>query len=234
VARALQHGYSVRAFSRSADRISIDDANLETISGDALRRDDVERALDQVDVAIQALGVATGPQIVLGGVTLFSESTRLLVSAMEAAGVNRLISVTGFGAGDSRPHLNCIERIPFELLLGRAYDDKDTQEQLIRDSTLDWTIVRPVILTNGPRSGQYEAYIDAGQWRNGLISRADVADFLVRQIDDDGYVGETPVLRNSTRNSLCAMMDRRYPELTCRASVHRKSISVKQPASVPE
>jgi uncharacterized protein YbjT (DUF2867 family) len=80
------------------------------------------------------------------------------------------------------------------LLLGRAYEDKDVQEQIVRRSGLDWTIVRPVILTNGPKTGTYRAMTDARDWRCGFISRADVADFLVRQIDDSSFFGATPVL----------------------------------------
>jgi uncharacterized protein YbjT (DUF2867 family) len=68
----------------------------------------------------------------------------------------------------------------FHLLLGRVYDDKDVQERIVRGSKLDWVIVRPVIL------------IDPRGWTCGFISRADVADFLVKQIDDDAFLHETP------------------------------------------
>ncbi|HIP80646.1 MAG TPA: NAD(P)-dependent oxidoreductase, partial [Kiloniellaceae bacterium] len=140
------------------------------------------------------LGVRAGPQMIFGPITLFSKATRVLVPAMEAAGVKRLISVTGFGAGDSRAAIGCLQRIPFRLLLGQAYDDKTVQEAVIKDSTLDWTIVRPGILTNGRRSGRYRILVKPAQWRNGLIARADVADFLVKQIDDDSLLHKAPVI----------------------------------------
>jgi uncharacterized protein YbjT (DUF2867 family) len=79
-------------------------------------------------------------------------------------------------------------------VLGRAYDDKDVQEQIIRRSGLDWVIVRPVILTNGPKTGTYRTLTEPRDWRCGFISRADVADFMVKQIDDDRFLGKTPVL----------------------------------------
>ncbi|NNE83280.1 MAG: SDR family oxidoreductase [Alphaproteobacteria bacterium] len=194
VKQALSRGYDVRAMARSADQITVDDAHLEKFAGDALNPDDVITALDYVDVVIQALGIAAGPNMVLKPVRLFSQSTEILVNAMENAGVKRLISVTGFGAGDSYARIGCLQRVPFRLLLGRAYDDKDVQERLIRRSNLDWTVARPVILTNGPRTGRYRVLAEPKQWRNGLISRADVADFLVGQIDSDDYIGKTPVL----------------------------------------
>jgi NAD(P)H-binding len=82
----------------------------------------------------------------------------------------------------------------FNLFLRRAYDDKDEQEDLIQDSGLDWVIARPVILTNGSRTCRYRVLVEPRSWRIGFISRADVADFLVKQIDDNAYLGKTPVL----------------------------------------
>jgi len=194
VEQALAGGHEVRAFARNAERIGIASADLEKRRGNAIEPRDVAAALEGIDVVVQALGVDAGPEMVLGPVRLFSESTRVLLAAMKDAGVGRLIAVTGFGAGDSRAQIGCLQGIGFRLFLGRAYDDKDLQEQLIRSSGLDWVIVRPVILTKGSHSGRYRVLVDREQWRNGFISRADVADFIVRQIDDDSYLGRTPVL----------------------------------------
>ena len=194
VKRALACGHSVRALARSANRIRLSDPNLEKCPGNALKREDVQSALGGIDTVIQALGIAAGPEMVLGPVLLFSRSTRLLVPAMEDAGAKRLICVTGFGAGDSRASIGCLQSIPFRIFLGRAYDDKDVQEVLIRESDLDWVIVRPGVLTNGRRTGRYRVLVSPNSWRNGFISRADVADFLIRQIDDDSYLGKTPVI----------------------------------------
>jgi uncharacterized protein YbjT (DUF2867 family) len=80
------------------------------------------------------------------------------------------------------------------LFLGRVYADKDVQERIIRKSRLDWTIVRPTILTNGPRTGAYRVLVDPNDWTSGFISRADVADFLVKQIDDNSLSHRTPAL----------------------------------------
>jgi len=110
--------------------------------------------------------------------------------------VHRLLCVTGFGAGDSRASISCLQRLPFHLVFGRAYDDKSVQERLIKDSGLQWTIARPGVLTSGPRTGRYRILTEAKDWRNGVISRADVADFLVRQIADQTYVRQAPVLVN--------------------------------------
>jgi putative NADH-flavin reductase len=191
---ALRAGHSVRAFARSARRIRIDDPKLEKIPSDALQMDTVRRALTGIDVVIQSLGVSAGPEIILKPTRLFSTATRVLVTAMEEAQVRRLICVTGFGAGDSRGRGGFLYNAAFHLLVGRIYDDKDVQERIVRRSKLDWVIARPVILTNGPKTSAYRALVDPRDWTCGLISRADVADFLVKQIDDDAFRHKTPVL----------------------------------------
>jgi putative NADH-flavin reductase len=147
-----------------------------------------------VDAVIQTLGVSPNPVLIFSGTRLFSEATRIIVDAMEAKAVKRLICVTGLGAGDSRGHGGILYNTILALLLGRVYADKDAQEWIIRRSRLDWTIVRPTVLTTGPRTGAYRVLVDPRDWQSGFISRADVADFLVKQIDDANLVRKMPVL----------------------------------------
>jgi uncharacterized protein YbjT (DUF2867 family) len=182
VREALAGGHRVRAMARSASGIPVDNPSLEKFAGDALDRQSVRQAVEGMDAVIQTLGVTPGPEVIVKPVRLFSEATRLLVPAKEEADVRRLICLTGFGAGDSRNRGNIFYIVAFNLLLRRVYDDKDVQEQIVRNSGLDWVIARPGILTNGPRTGRYQVIVDPRRWRCGFISRADVADFLVRQI----------------------------------------------------
>ena len=192
--QALEAGHDVRALARSATAIAISNPNLEKMRGNALKTEDVEAALVGVDVVIQTLGVGLGE--LFRPVHLFTDATRVLIQAMKSQGIKRLICVTGFGAGDSRASISCLQRLPFQIVFGRAYDDKSLQEKLIKESELDWTIARPGVLTSGPRTGQYQILSEASQWRNGIISRADVAEFLVRQIGDQTYIRKAPVLIN--------------------------------------
>lgn len=192
VRKALANGHHVRAFARSAGTLRLSHDNLEKRSGDALKQTDVDAALDGIDVVVQALGVRS--RDLMQPVTLFSEATRVLLPAMERRGVRRLITVTGFGAGDSQQAISCLQRVPFRLFLGRAYDDKDVQERLIKDSQLDWTIVRPGVLLPGPGSGNFKVLVEPAQWRNGPIQRGDVAQFIVTQLTDDRFVRQAPVL----------------------------------------
>ena len=195
VRAALRADHSVRALARSASNIPIQDANLDKVSGDAVDRDIIRNALQDVDVVIQTLGVDFAPRLIFEGTSLFSQSTRILVDAMKAADVKRLVSVTGLGAGDSRGHGGLLyNAVVFPLLLKRVYDDKDVQEWIIRSSGLDWTIVRPGLLTNRPATGRYRFLTASKDWRFGAISRTDVANFLVRQVDDRALIGTTPLL----------------------------------------
>ena len=164
VKAALEAGHSVRALARTARRIRVEHPKLEKIAGDAFQMATVKRALTGVDVVIQSLGVSAGPEVILKSTRFFSKTTRVLVTAMEEAQVNRLICVTGFGAGDSRGHGGFLYNAAFHLLLGRLYDDKDAQERIVRRSKLDWVIVRPVILTDGPRTNAYRALVNPRRW----------------------------------------------------------------------
>jgi putative NADH-flavin reductase len=195
VKRALGDGHRVRALARSAQTISIDHPNLEKRAGDALNPADVMSAVSGVDAVIQALGESKALQVLVRGTTLFSKATRILVDAMRAANVARLLCVTGLGAGDSRGHAGFLyDGIIFPLLLKRIYDDKDVQEQMIRASGLDWTIVRPGLLTNGPATGKARALVQSKDWRAGSVSRADVAEFLMRETFERRFIHQTPLL----------------------------------------
>ncbi len=195
VRRALEAGYQVRAFARSASAISDEHPKLEKVNGDALDPGAVRAAIGPDDVVIQSLGISLSPRNLISPVTLFSSATRVLVDAMAGTGAKRLICVTGFGAGDSAGRGSFFyQAFGRQGILKRAYDDKDVQEWIIRRSGLDWTIARPGILTDGPHTGRYKVLADPRDWRLGKISRANVADFLIKQIGSTEYLRETPVL----------------------------------------
>ena len=180
VQKAIDSRYHVRAFARSAYDIGINHPELEKFRGNALDHDDVCAALSDVDVVVQTLGV--GFRELFAPVSLFSEATKLLLSAMKNRGVKRLICITGFGAGESSQSISAFQRLPFDAVFGRAYADKTFQEYLIKSSDLDWTIVRPGVLTGNFCAGRYQALDQLKDWRNGVIARSDVADFCIKQI----------------------------------------------------
>ena len=162
--------------------------------------------------------------MVLGPIHLFSKATQIVIDAMKKACVRRLICVTGFGAGDSRAKLGPLQAMFFELLLGRAYEDKDAQETLVKRSGLDWIIVRPVLLTNGPNTGRYKVLDHPKDWRSGTISRADVADFLLKQVQvfllswKNSRVDQLEQLHGSGRRGSPGVRQRRLPIKEARLS----------------
>ena len=192
VDRALDAGYRVRALSRNANiKIQRDHENLEKIDADATSAPDIQTAVKNCDAVITCLG----HEWTLRPVYLFSQNARAVIRAMEENGVRRLIAVTGLGAGNSRGIGPAIATMLLQpLVLGRIYEDKDREENLIRQSRLDWTIVRPGILTRLPAKNEYEVLVEPESWRSGFISRYDVADFLVKQIEDEDLIGKTPAL----------------------------------------
>ncbi len=190
---ALDAGHSVRAVARGAANIPLQHERLQKQPGDALSADDVAAAVAGAQVVVQSLGVPFDARMLFGPISLFSQATQLLIPAMQAAGVQRLVAVTGYGAGDSRDSISPLQRAGFELVFGRAYRDKDTQEALIRGSSLQWTIVRPGILTNSRRL-TYQALTTPERWRNGIVSRKAVAHYIIHQAVEPEAIGLTPVL----------------------------------------
>lgn len=193
VEAALQRGLTVRGFARSADKMTPRDG-LEPIAGGARNPQDLARAVTGARAVIYALGIRERPAMLWEHETLFSQSTAALLDVMRDAGVTRLVAVTGFGAGRSRAAMSSLEKLGHGLLLGRVYADKSRQEALIEQSNLDWTIARPVILTRGARTGTYRVLSAPQDWRNGLISRADVADYLIRAVCEGLNIRQDVVL----------------------------------------
>lgn len=190
---AIRRGHTVRAFARSADALP-EQPRLERCAGDATNPQDVAQAIADADAVIYALGIEKKLAKLWQEVTLFSQSTQVLLQEMDSAGIRRLLVVTGFGAGRSKAAMSKLEQLGHHALLGRPYADKDRQEPMIMSSDLDWTIVRPVILTNAARSGKYKALREPAEWRNGLISRADVACYLLDAIEQNEDIRRDIVL----------------------------------------
>jgi len=182
VDEALSRGIGVRAFARSADKLEPREG-LEAFAGDAREPGDVARALTGVSAVIYALGIRERLAMLWEDETLFSDTTRVLVDEMTKAGVDRLVAVTGFGAGRSEAAMSSLERLGFMAIFRKPYADKGRQEAMIMDSALDWTIARPVILTNGARAKTIKVLRTPETWRNGLISRRDVAGYLVDAVE---------------------------------------------------
>lgn len=188
---ALEKGHSVVALVRSKARAP-DLPGADIIEGDARDEGSLMRALDGCDAVVSSLGTGLSP---VSEVSLLTEATHALIPAMKRSGVRRLICISALGVGDSRGHGGFVfDRLFMPLLLRHAYKDKGRQEAAIRASSLDWVIVRPGMLINGPARGSLRATADLASVNGGKIARADVAHFVVEQLATDTWLKQTPVL----------------------------------------
>ncbi|MBY6265437.1 SDR family oxidoreductase [Azospirillum sp. 412522] len=191
VRQALDRGYDVAALVRSPEKAAgLDGATL--IVGDARDGTVLRRALQGRDAVVSALGTPASP---FRGVTLLSSATRALVDAMKAERVGRLVAITGIGAGDSAGHGGFLfDSLIFPLLLRKVYADKNRQEAVVRESGLDWVLVRPSVLNDKPGRGTIRALTDLSDFRGGTIARADVARFVLDQLRDGTWTHRAPLI----------------------------------------
>lgn len=187
VEQALAQGHAVAAFTRDPANLNIEHANLRIVRGDVMDPESVEKAMRDQETVLCSLGAGRKG-------TVRAEGTRNIIRSMENAGVRRLICQTTLGVGDSRDNLNFFWKyIMFGALLRPAYTDHVLQEIYVKQSGLDWTIVRPGAFTDGERTGAYRHGFPATDTSIELkISRADVADFMLKQATDDTYLHRTP------------------------------------------
>lgn len=189
--QALAQGHEVTVLARHPAKVTGQYDRLTIHPGDILVRESVVQAMAGQDAALVTIGIPPTWR----PVTVFSAGTQNVLAAMAQHGVPRLLAVTGIGAGDSKGHGGWFyDRLLQPLLLGSIYADKDRQEDLIRRSSVQWTIVRPGFLTNGPLTGKYRVITDLTGVTCGKISRADVAHFLLQEVVANQYIGQTPLL----------------------------------------
>ena len=184
VSQALQQGHDVTVLVRTRQRFTITNNRLRVLSGSVT--DDNQALADAVrdqDAVISTLGV--GRSFKSGG--LITQSMPRILRAMEHQGIRRLIFTSAFGVGDTRRDVPLIPRIFMRLLLQDIYRDKELGEATLRASGLDWTLVYPVGLVDAA-TGQYRAGERLSLSGFPRIARADVAAFLLTQIDDTRYV----------------------------------------------
>ncbi len=125
-------------------------------------------------------------------VHVFSRGTQFLLSAMATHGVRRLVCVTAAGAGDSRGERGFLyERVLRPLLHASVFADKDRQEIQVAQSSLEWTLVRPVAMTHGPALGRYRVLAGPGTGPHRRVARADVAAFVVACLGAPDHVRRT-------------------------------------------
>lgn len=191
VRQALDLGHEVTAFVRNPARLPITAPALDVVAGSLPESAQaLAGALRGKDAVLSSLGLRNA----LRAHGLIEKSMRVLVPAMQRAGVRRLIVVSSFGVGESRRDAPLLPRLMYRLLLGDIFADKLAGERIVRASGLAWTFLYPTMLTDGPRSGRYRVGEHLALRGMPKVSRADVADFALRQLTDTAWVGKCAVL----------------------------------------
>lgn len=179
VAQALTEGHDVTAFVRSASKLETRHDRLRIVEGNASDRASVERAVAGRDTVLSALGVS----VPLKRDPVVVEGVRNIVSAMEDTGTSRLVYLSFLGVHEARDQLG----FPFKHIAGwvvrHEIADHEAKEAIIRDSNLNWTIVRAPKLTSGPAANAYRSG-DHLRPRGFIptLSRADVAAFMLKEM----------------------------------------------------
>jgi uncharacterized protein YbjT (DUF2867 family) len=191
-------GHEVTAFARDPAKLPAS-PSIGAIRGDVMNAGDVARAVPGHDLVIVSLGNSQNPFALMFGArrttpaNVCETGTRHIVTAMQASGIARLLVVTAFGIGDTRARLPFAFKLFYRSVLREHMADKEKQEEMVKSSGLDWTLVQPVGLTNGPATNTWLADTQ-GLIRRQQMSRADVAAFLVSLIASKEYSRATVAL----------------------------------------
>lgn len=188
VRQALKQGHSVTAFVRSPEKLAIHNASLTVMKGDVLDQAAVEKAVQGQEAVLVALGVKPPSQK-----TVVGPGTRNILNAMKKHSVGRIIVESAMFMDDGLRSKSLPLRLMTATMMKGPRRDKLIQEKIVMESGLEWVIARPTMLTNGEKSGwRVRDASEVGM--SAKISRADVADFMLKQVKDDPYVGRGVLL----------------------------------------
>jgi putative NADH-flavin reductase len=184
--QALEHGHSVRVLVRNPNRMPLSNANMRIVLGNVLDHESVTKTVLGSDAVLSCLGTRN----LLRNERVVSVGTHLIMEVMKEQGVRRLVVESAFGAGESVALASFLEKLAFATLLWAPYEDKNLMEPEVKASELEWTILRPTMLTNGQRTGRYVVEIGRRP-KKTLVTRADVATAMLRAVEERLWMGES-------------------------------------------
>jgi uncharacterized protein YbjT (DUF2867 family) len=203
VVRALAaDGHRVMAFARTASTADLGPdetpggGEVVRVDGDVMDADALDKAMVGQEAVVVALGISDNPMAVRllrradTPLDVRSEGTRRVVEAMQRGGVRRLVVQSTYGLGETRRRLTWQLKAFFSLVIAPQVRDTERQEEIVRGSGLDWTLVRPVVLTDEQTDAP--PHVDAGDDFAGLeVARSQVARAEVDALLDPATVGKT-------------------------------------------
>jgi putative NADH-flavin reductase len=189
ISQAVEQGHEILAFVRDPSKLKIVNKSLKTFKGDVVNYQQVAEAVQGQEAVISALG-ASNP--VTRNYALIS-GIENIVQAMTKHNVSRLVYQSFLGVREHRQELGFIVNRVLPILLKGSIKDHEEKEKIITTSNLQWTIVRCPTLTNGPLT---KKYVDGERLQPqsalAFLSRADVADFMLRQLSENKYIRKKP------------------------------------------
>ncbi len=193
VAQALETGYEVVAFARKPSNLGIEHARLSVVQGDVQDAESVASAISGADAVLSVLGPTSNEPTYE-----VSKGLANILATMEQHDVRRLVQSVGAGVGDPNDKPGLFDKfikVVLKLASRHVYEDMVRVNDLIRASDRDWTLVRVPMLTDEPPAGDLKVgYL--GKSVGSRVSRADMASFVLQQVEDDTYVGQAPVISN--------------------------------------
>ncbi len=190
LAQALAAGHTVRALARRPESLDIAHERLTVVAGDVLDAPAVHETVRGADVVVSVFGQVKG-----SSPTLQTDGTRKIVDAMAREGIRRIISLSGGGLPaeeHDRPKApDAIIKFLLKLISPQVLADAESHLEVLRASGLDWTVARGPRLTNEPATGTYRVGW-VGVNASTQIARADLATFILTQLDDTQFVRELP------------------------------------------
>ena len=189
--QALEAGHQVTAFVRNPEKVGRHHERLRVVAGDAASgAPSLSQGIRGQDAVISALGRGQS----FKSDSLMRRSVPHILASMQEHRVRRLVFTSALGVAETVQKVPLMMQLFTWLLLRDIFADKAAGEALIRSSGLDWTIVHPALLTNGPLTKQYRAGDHLSLKGRPTISRADTAHFLLSQLDDRSYIGKVVAL----------------------------------------
>jgi putative NADH-flavin reductase len=187
---ALENGYEVKALARNLKSIPQSGPNLVVIPGDVLNPEDVGKVVEGTDIVVSLFGHVKGsPE------WLQTNGTKNIVEAMKAQNIRRIISLSGgglpFPAKDQPKFADKLITTIMKIAVPKILHDAIKHHEILESSGLNWTIVRGPRLTNAPRKGTYRVGW-VGVNASTKISRADLADFILTQVEDERFNFQMP------------------------------------------
>jgi uncharacterized protein YbjT (DUF2867 family) len=196
---ALEQGHTVHVLVRDKNRVGIESPHLHVFEGMPTDRSALRAALTGCNAVISALNISRHSDLpwskLRTPVTLLSDTMKLLVPLCEALSVKRILIISAWGVADTRPHIPGWFRWFIDHSnIGAAYADHERQEKILMGSNLEWTIIRPVGLTNSTREKQVKTSINNAPKPRLTINRKGLADYIVAELERKEFLRRAVVV----------------------------------------